>query len=282
MASTKRKKEIFQLRNDGTWYKTDIIPIVRYAWDCSFGRVKSNKKAICKRGWNPLNKALLLHPLVVKTKMKPISVDDSDEAQLHDATINTPVRTTICIPNSKLIEQLHREDARRYGASGKAKAEQKHREDTKDMQGRLRKICGNGRITSTKLAAKGHYNINVEEMVDELKKKRDAAQKEEELRAQRRATTVEKRQNEYEQASKKLKLSQNDPETLTVGGMQACLGVLPGSSPVKTRKADMKEQLRRRLTAFGGEMPSFWYGQLKKPPTYNQPNTNDAGCNQGV
>ncbi len=40
----------------------DITPIVNFAWMGSFQVVKNNKKAIYERGWNPLNRMLLLHP----------------------------------------------------------------------------------------------------------------------------------------------------------------------------------------------------------------------------
>ena len=42
--------------------------LVKTTWKQSFARVHSNKKAICERGWFALNKALQLHPLVLKSK----------------------------------------------------------------------------------------------------------------------------------------------------------------------------------------------------------------------
>jgi hypothetical protein len=50
MAKADIKRKIFESRNDGKWYKTDVITIVRHTLDCSFGKVQSNKKEICKRG----------------------------------------------------------------------------------------------------------------------------------------------------------------------------------------------------------------------------------------
>ena len=45
--------------------RTDIIPIVNYAWDHSFARVRTNLKAIRDRGWGPLNQILLSHPEII-------------------------------------------------------------------------------------------------------------------------------------------------------------------------------------------------------------------------
>ena len=38
----------------------EIIPLLNTAWGESFGRPISNKKAIADRGWNPLNRNILL------------------------------------------------------------------------------------------------------------------------------------------------------------------------------------------------------------------------------
>lgn len=45
-------------------YSSDIIPMIRYAWSLSFTRPEKAKKALALRGWNPLNYALLLHPIL--------------------------------------------------------------------------------------------------------------------------------------------------------------------------------------------------------------------------
>jgi hypothetical protein len=41
---------------------SDIIPLIVYAWNRSFARVKTNKKAILERGWFPYNRVLLIDP----------------------------------------------------------------------------------------------------------------------------------------------------------------------------------------------------------------------------
>lgn len=54
-----------------TIVKTDIIPLVNCAWERSFARRESNKKAISTRGWNPLNRGCLKDPEVMATKPAP-------------------------------------------------------------------------------------------------------------------------------------------------------------------------------------------------------------------
>jgi hypothetical protein len=48
--------------------KTDIIPMIMSAYHKSFGHTPNNKKAIAKRGWNPLNRACLLNAEVMDKK----------------------------------------------------------------------------------------------------------------------------------------------------------------------------------------------------------------------
>jgi hypothetical protein len=45
----------------------DIIPIINHAWDHSFSKVDTNKKAYCDRGWYPYNRNLLLHEQIRST-----------------------------------------------------------------------------------------------------------------------------------------------------------------------------------------------------------------------
>ena len=66
MALTKAKRNLVEKKESwglkGTVDKTDIVGVVTYAWENSFHRIGSNKKAVAKFGWGPLNYNLLLHP----------------------------------------------------------------------------------------------------------------------------------------------------------------------------------------------------------------------------
>lgn len=47
----------------------DIVVLVSAAWPTSFGRIRTNKKAIAERGWYPPNRNLLLHKdIVIETE----------------------------------------------------------------------------------------------------------------------------------------------------------------------------------------------------------------------
>jgi hypothetical protein len=61
---------------------TDIIPLVNYAWECSFIKIESNQRAICDCGWYPLNRNLLLVP-ILRESMTPKDIEDEWVAGLH-------------------------------------------------------------------------------------------------------------------------------------------------------------------------------------------------------
>lgn len=73
--------------------RTDIIPMVNYAWKRSFERVETNKKAISYRGWFPFNRNVLLHPdlrntMTEKQITDEINFRDDLIQQQHDSTRN--------------------------------------------------------------------------------------------------------------------------------------------------------------------------------------------------
>ena len=84
---------------------TDIIPMIRYAWNNSFARIDTNKRAIAERGWNPLNRALLLHP-DIRVTMTQNEVHDEWNSGLRPDVI--PVQKKKSVSNSNMNESLLR------------------------------------------------------------------------------------------------------------------------------------------------------------------------------
>lgn len=87
MAITREKESILRKRelngniDKMTIEPSDIMLLVNEAWNKSFARVATNKKAIAERGWFPYNRKLLQHPDILTTK--PVeSITDSQETYL--------------------------------------------------------------------------------------------------------------------------------------------------------------------------------------------------------
>ena len=64
------QSRIDQLQHAMQLVRTDIIPLVNMSYDTSFGNKETNKKALAERGWNPLNRNLLLDPTIRTTILK--------------------------------------------------------------------------------------------------------------------------------------------------------------------------------------------------------------------
>ena len=88
--------------------RPDIVPIVNRAWKKSFAVVKTNRKAIQERGWNPPNMALLHHPAIVATKdvpplgntaETPIVVTAEEEENNVSVRHKTPVTSVAVMEN---------------------------------------------------------------------------------------------------------------------------------------------------------------------------------------
>jgi hypothetical protein len=83
----------------------DIIPIVNYGWSGSFANTTNNVKAILERGWNPLNRMLLLHPDLRKTMtdrdlkdelesgLFPVNKMKQQQTESEVSNINTSIPT---------------------------------------------------------------------------------------------------------------------------------------------------------------------------------------------
>ena len=48
--------------------KTDVMPILNYSWERSFSIILDNKNVMLRRVCNPINRALLIDPEILKTK----------------------------------------------------------------------------------------------------------------------------------------------------------------------------------------------------------------------
>ena len=127
MALTKAKGAVTNPLNKAKFYQTDIIALVKTAWEQSFARVHSNKKAICERGWFALNKALQLHPLVLKSKPTDDN-DDTEQPSFNNSKVTYgKQKDTPNIPfNNKHIEKLYREHLKQFVPLKKAAEQYNH------------------------------------------------------------------------------------------------------------------------------------------------------------
>ena len=81
--------------------KTDIVPLCNREFANSFAQVPSNQHDIADRGWNPLNRALLLNTEVLKTKIvKIVDYDTETETPRNIFTGDQSVISSISSTSS--------------------------------------------------------------------------------------------------------------------------------------------------------------------------------------
>ena len=77
--------------------KSDIVPMIMKAYPTSFGNKSNNRKALAKRGWNPMNRNTLLEDSIVNEKKGThrYGSDDELDLELEEKEIQTAARGAI-------------------------------------------------------------------------------------------------------------------------------------------------------------------------------------------
>ncbi len=111
MALTKGKRNLVKKKEswglEGTIEKTDIVGLVTYAWEHSFARQDTNKKAVAERGWGPLNYNILLNPEI--NSNKPSDNVLTSDAKPEDLNLVAGIAGTL---TNKIVLFRNREAAR--------------------------------------------------------------------------------------------------------------------------------------------------------------------------
>ena len=61
--------------------KTDVVGIVAHAWEKSFARLRTNKKAVAEQVWGPLNNYCWLNPEIQLTKFGVVPLNRISHSQ---------------------------------------------------------------------------------------------------------------------------------------------------------------------------------------------------------
>jgi hypothetical protein len=103
------KRRLFQLKagiRKSNFEMTDIIPLVRKAWEERFVDISGAKTAICEQGWGPLNFALLNHSSLTVNNTATSNKHCTDIKKLNTSTGMTADMF------DKLIEDKSKDEAR--------------------------------------------------------------------------------------------------------------------------------------------------------------------------
>lgn len=152
-----------------TMSNEDIVPLVNAAWTTSFGRVRSNKKAIAERGWFPPNRVLLLHKDIIinvtqnnettRIPFASLTRDDNNEQNLP-RIVNTSTGTVRVV-----LDTLLRYRARNGGV-------EQNIANINRGQDILKDIDKGKRLTVGLLVARGVHSLNDPCVYQRLKSKK--------------------------------------------------------------------------------------------------------------
>ena len=221
-AIAKYKQKVYDMKPEAkkAWRDSDVLPIVKHAFKESFAKESSVKHAVASRGWNPLNYALLNHPDIKASMPKEweqqsnddddasvVVTNQSDSVAASAATIGTVnIQTgTSASLLDEIIRHEQTNEQRMKNIKEKARIEMEQSRISDEV--RLK-----GRITSSKLAAQGHFQLD-KSVRDAVKRRADEVQAEEQEKQRKRVEKEQKQRQKYEEAKNK----ESDPnKTLTL------------------------------------------------------------------
>ena len=153
MALTKAKRNLDEKKEswglEGTVDKTDIVGVVTYAWENSFHRIGSNKKAVAERGWGPLNYNLLLHPEISGENRNAVTL--SSDVSPEELNLTQGLSGTL---TNKIVMFRNREVARTGENAAEVLRQRKKTAQDAIAQGR--------RLTAGLHVAAGNFTIGEE------------------------------------------------------------------------------------------------------------------------
>ena len=79
----------------------DIVPLVNKAWGKAFANIHTNKKSIAERGWNPLNRNLLLNK-----EIKASNNNNEDDFETNSTGIKSTEESTITTTTTSMTTTI--------------------------------------------------------------------------------------------------------------------------------------------------------------------------------
>jgi len=225
----------------------DAVGLTLRAWNQSFARVESNKKAVAERGWGPLTYNLLDHPeLTRKQDNKAIVRAYQLAHQLHGKEIVDPATLNIDVgPSRTAMDNIveHRIRTRAINCAREDQAE--------EIQAKRMEVFN----TCLRMTAGIAFNAGAMDLSDGRIHKRVLEQTRQ--REQNELHAAEKRKQAYENAKKKvdaIREKSTDPLSWNASELHAMVSWFkrPGDSNIPKRKEQLLQ--RYNLTCHRSEL----------------------------
>jgi hypothetical protein len=251
----KEKHEYMKYKmNDTGLLITDIVPIVKGAFQRSFSNVSNARKAIAERGWSPaLNYRLLL--------------DERLSLRPKESPVNQPVATaisTVAEDQGSVTLTFNMNDGwftemtdvlldKRNQDKGREQAIQQKMSLMENKQKHIDLIRNLPKISSGKLMSNGW--LHLDETVRDNKRKQKAIN--DELEAQRKAKRQKQQDGQQQRYQSAINKCIETKQTLTMADLTALTkqATEKGDSPVKKGHTDLMQQLERRVNRLAKYLP---------------------------
>jgi hypothetical protein len=267
MGVTRAKQEIYTKKPPESkgWKQSDIVPIVKMAFAKSFANVTNVKKAIAQRGWGPLNRALLLHPDIAKTKVMIEPTIQQAEEQEDSSSSSSQTRTLHVNveegSSSTLLDKLLQNQMKNEGRMKRMEEQKKKRDEVTSVVNKLQDVT---RITSGVLAARGHFALDKD--VRDAVARGLVAKAAQDKKAQEKRDAKEKK---GEEKYNKSKAKETAGLTLTLEDLKTlCKEERRDDDPSKTKLGALN---KKELRAFYAIVQSRRTPNLPSPPSPPSP-----------
>ena len=137
----------------------DIIPCFNKAWECSFNRVHTNKRAISDRGWNPPNRKLLTHPDLKKQVTPSSTTSDASMAAITFDASDLNFETGL---SAKILDRIIQHGMRTGGI-------EKRRQKLAEGQSIASAVADGRKLTSGFLVSNGSHSLTSKDLIDAIR-----------------------------------------------------------------------------------------------------------------
>jgi hypothetical protein len=150
LAEEKAKWLDYRPLNKQKFVPADIVPLVRKAWDRSFGHCHNSKSAIANRGWNPLTYNLLDNKRLAQKIINP-NCNPPAHGVVNPLSLNTSVGVAGCYTDI-IVDHTKRDEARMEGS-------RKKRQEKLDNYTNIEAIGKIAGMRSGEMASTGNFTF---------------------------------------------------------------------------------------------------------------------------
>lgn len=254
---TKEKCEYMKHKqNNNGLLVTDIVPIVKGAFERSFANVDNAKKAIAEGGWGPaLNYRLLLDDRLTQRRSDaPTNQPSTENNEISFSEDACTMSFTVNLQEGSFAAMTDVLLDQRNQDKGREKSIREKMVIMKNKQQHIDLIKNLPKISSGQLMSNGWLRMDAT-VRDNKRKRKEDEDTNKSIQQQKRQKVLQQQQERYQAAINKCLVTK---QTLTMADLTALVkqSSEKGDSPVKKGRDDLIQQLEQRFHRLSRYLPS--------------------------